>query len=110
MKLIKSNTKQRVITTKTYVVELTEDEYNWLMSHPNFESYNYGSIWYDKNAHITTPYVGIQGSSYYYKNTVEGLDIHRNLNAAGSSYSNATLAIGVNTGINNSTSFTVKKD
>lgn len=106
MKFVKTKTSEKVITTRTYVVELTENEYNWLISHPNFE-YNYGSIWFDKN---TTPYVGIQGSSCNYKNTVEGLDIHRNLNAAGSSYSNATLAIGVNAGINNSTSFTVKKD
>ena len=59
MKLIKSNTKQRVITTKTYVVELTEDEYNWLMSHPNFESYNYGSIWFNENHHVNAPYNGV---------------------------------------------------
>ena len=110
MKHIKTKTKQQTITTKTYVVELTESEYNWLMSHPNFELYNYGSIWFSGNNRINDPYVGIQGSSCNYKNTVEGLDIHRNLNAAGSSYSNATLAIGVNAGINNSTSFTVKKD
>ena len=107
MKFIK--TKEKVITTKTYVVELTEDEYNWLMSHPNFESYNYGSIWFGNNNHVvTTPYVGVQGSSCNYKNTVEGLDIHRNLNAAGSSYSSAILPISGSSGTNNEVSFVVK--
>jgi hypothetical protein len=107
MKFVKKKTSEKVITTRTYVVELTENEYNWLISHPNFESYNYGSIWYDINA---TPYVRTQENGCNYKNTVEGLDIYRNLNAAGSSYSNTTLSVDANATINNSTFFTVKKN
>jgi hypothetical protein len=98
MKFVKKKTSEKVITTRTYVVELTENEYNWLISHPNFESYNYGFIWYG-NYKINDPYCGVQIKGCNYKNTVEGLDIHRNISVVGASYSSPTLTNTVGTTI-----------
>ena len=108
MKHIKTKTKQQTITTKTYVVELTESEYNWLLAHPNFELYNYGSIWFSGNNRINDPYCGIQVKDCDYKNTVVGVDIDRHLNVVGGASSFSCVTNATNVMSDTSPVFTVK--